>query len=50
MMLHHFITLKDRKNRRQIVGDGGLPWPKGEFVDGKMTFSRQVSNPDSAIP
>jgi hypothetical protein len=49
MMEGHFITLKDGKIHRQIVGDGGLQLPKGELVDWKMTFPRQVSDPDPAI-
>lgn len=50
MMEGHFITLKDGKIRRQIVGDGGLQLPKGELVDWKMAFPRQVTDPDPAIP
>lgn len=50
MMESHFITLKDGKIRRQIVGDGGLQLPKGELVDWKMAFPRQVTDPDPAIP
>lgn len=49
MMESHFITLKDGKIRRQIVGDGGLQLPKGELVDWKMPFPRQVTDPDPAI-
>lgn len=49
MMESHFITLKDGKIRRQIVGDGGLQLPKGELVDWKMAFPRQVTDPDPAI-
>jgi predicted ester cyclase len=49
MMESHFITLKDGKIRRQIIGDGGLQLPKGELVDWKMTFPRQVTDPDPAI-
>ncbi len=50
MMESHFITLKEGKIYRQIVGDGGLQLPKGELVDWKMTFPRQVTDPDPAIP
>ena len=50
MMESHFITLKDGKIRRQIVGDGGLQLPKGELVDWKMAFPSQVTDPDPAIP
>lgn len=49
MMESHFITLKNGKIRRQIVGDGGLQLPKGELVDWKMAFPRQVTDPDPAI-
>jgi hypothetical protein len=49
MMESHFITLKEGKIRRQIVGDGGLQLPKGELVDWKMAFPRQVTDPDPAI-
>ncbi len=50
MMESHFITLKEGKIRRLIVGDGGLQLPKGELVDWKMAFPRQVTDPDPAIP
>jgi predicted ester cyclase len=50
MMESHFITLKEGKIRRQIVGDGGLQLPKGELVDWKMAFPDQVTDPDPAIP
>jgi predicted ester cyclase len=49
MMESHFITLKDGKICRQIVGDGGLQLPKGELVDWKMDFPRQVADPDPVI-
>jgi predicted ester cyclase len=49
MMESHFITLKEGKIYRQIVGDGGLQLPKGELVDWKMAFPRQVADPDPAI-
>jgi len=45
----HFVTLKDGKISRQIVGDGGFQLPKGELVDWKMDFPRQVADPDPAI-
>lgn len=50
MMESHFITLSEGKIRRQIVGDGGLQLPKGELVDWKMAFPRQVTDPDPVIP
>ncbi|QBD76306.1 nuclear transport factor 2 family protein [Ktedonosporobacter rubrisoli] len=50
MMESHFILLKEGKIRRQIVGDGGLQLPKGELVDWKMAFPRQVTDPDPALP
>lgn len=50
MMESHFVILQNGKIRRQIVGDGGLQLPKGELVDWKMKFPRQVADPDPAIP
>jgi hypothetical protein len=49
MMESHFITLKEGKIHRQIVDDGGLQLPRGELVEWKMAFPRQVTDPDPAL-